>query len=435
MKFALATLAAITVAAMADADPRPMTIDDLFQFKRVADPQISPDGKHVVYQVGTVDFDANKTSTALYLAATDGKTPPRQLTTPLGKKDTHPRFSPDGESVLFESNRAGTPQLFVIDLAGGEARQLTRIKSGAGNGVWSPDGKAIAFVSTIYPEFSKLPFDESQAKNADRDEAKEKSPVKVKVFTRLFYRHWDHYTEQKRHHLFVCDSQGNNPRDVTPGDRDAYPNSSTFSVGDDFTFTPDSKYLVFAAAPAEHEAWSTNYDLCRVAIDNTSDKWETLTDDNKAADNGPAFSPDGKKLAYRAQKKPGYEADKWDILVVPVKPDGSFSYDAKNVTATKDVSANGFGLGRQRPHRLHRRRQRLRPRLHRQPARRRGRRHRVRPVQAQRQPRPGRSRRDLLAVNRRGREHRQLFTRATVGPAASHGSGHASRRDPDQNLE
>ena len=338
----------------AETKKRPMQIDDLFKFKRIADPQISPDGKHVVYQVTSVDFDGNKTSTALYLAATDGKTPPKQLTNPNGKKDSHPRWSPDGKTILFESNRAGTGQLFTIQpFAGGEATQITKVSTGAGTAVWSADGKAIAFLSMVHPEFSELPFAEADKKNADKDKAAEDNPVKAKTFTRLFYRHWDSYVEDKRGHLFVItatasrDREGagswSEPHNCTPGDRDAYPNSTTFSVGDDFTFTPDGKHLVFAAAPGDgSEAWSTNYDLCRVSVDNKSTKWETLTEGNKAADNGPKFSPDGKKLAYRAQKKAGYEADKWEILVVDVKPDGTFDGKPSSKTAEKDISVSEF---------------------------------------------------------------------------------------------
>jgi dipeptidyl aminopeptidase/acylaminoacyl peptidase len=132
---------------------------------------------------------------------------------------------------------------------------------------------------------------------------------------------------------------------VTPGDRDAYPTSSTFSSSVDFTFTPDGKHLVFTAVPPKNEAWSTNYELCRVGIDNKSPKWETLTTGNKAADSGPQFSPDGKKLAYRAQKTPGYEADKWDILVVDVKPDGTIAGEPKNLTNQKDVSVSEYTWG------------------------------------------------------------------------------------------
>jgi dipeptidyl aminopeptidase/acylaminoacyl peptidase len=324
---------------------RPMQVEDLFKFKRVADPQISPDGKYVVYQVTTVDLEGNKSSTALYLAAADGKTPPKQLTNPNGKKDAHPRWSPDGSKILFESTRSGTSQLYIIEpFGGGESIQITKISTGASTGVWSPDGTHVAFVSTVRPEFSELPFAEADKKNADADKAAEDNPVKAKTFTKLFYRHWDSYVEDKRGHLFVTtwdDKAGkwSAPHNCTPGDRDAYPNSTTFSVGDDFTFTPDGEHLVFAAAPGDgSEAWSTNYDLCRVKIDNKSTKWETLTEGNKAADNGPRFSPDGKKLAYRAQKKAGYEADKWEIYVVDVKPDGTFVGKPESITGTLIVT-------------------------------------------------------------------------------------------------
>ena len=173
-----------------------------------------------------------------------------------------------------------------------------------------------------------MPFADSDAKNAAADKAAEENPVKAKTFTRLFFRHWDSYVEDKRQHLFVIDATSTGwgePRDVTPGDRDANPTSTTFSVGDDFTFTPDSKHLVFTAVPEKGESWSTNHDLCRVAIDNKSTKWEALTGDNKGADNSPRFSPDGKKLAWRSQAKAGYEADAWDIVWVGVQPDGAFT--------------------------------------------------------------------------------------------------------------
>lgn len=337
----LAIVAICLAPSLTWAQKRPMALNDLFEFKRVGDPQVSPNGKAVVYQVTTVNLDANKSTTNLWAAPADGSVSPRQLTS-SSKSDRHPRWSPDGTKILFESSRSGENQLWVLDLTGGEAKQLTTISTGASNGIWSPDGKSIAFVSAVFPEFSEKPFKESDAANKKKNEEIEKSPVKAKVFTKLFFRHWDDYVGDKRQHLFVIPATGGEPRDVTPGDRDAYPTSTTFSVGDDFTFTPDSQHLVFTAVPDRDESWSTNYDLCRVKIDNTSTKWETLTTSNPAADNGPRFSPDGKKLAYRAQKKPGYEADKWDILTVEVKPDGSFVGKAKNITGAIDVSVNEF---------------------------------------------------------------------------------------------
>lgn len=324
LSLVLGFLLAAGLAAQ-DAKRRPMQIDDLFRFKRLSDPQVSPDGKWVVYEQGTADLEANRVKTNLWICSTDlDKNPsPRPLTS-SAKSDRHPRWSPDGKSILFESTRSGTSQLWIIALEGGEARQLTRISTGAATGVWSRDGKQIAFVSAVWPEYSDKPFRESDALNKKRMDEIDKNPVKARVFTRLFFRHWDEYVEDKRQHLFVMpyeNGEAGEPRDVTPGDRDAYPTSSTFSIGDDFTFSPDGKHLYFTAVPAKDEAWSTNYDICKVPVSG-SKEWETVTKDNPAADSFPQFSPDGKWLAYRAQKRPGYEADRWQLMIAPTDGKG-----------------------------------------------------------------------------------------------------------------
>lgn len=315
---------------------RPIKVEDLFKFQRVGDPQISPDGKLVVYTVGTVDRAANKTITHLWLVPTAGGEP-RQLTA-SGKRDAHPRWSPDGRSIVFESTRSGSNQLWVIALDGGEARQLTTISTGASGGLVSPDGKSVAFVSTVYPEFSNKPFAESDKLNREKTESIEKSPVKAKVFTKLFYRHWDEYVEDKRQHVFVVPLAGGEPKDLTPGDRDYNPTSNTFSMGDDFVWSPDSTHLIVTAPPERDEAWSTNYTLLRVPV--AGGKIEDLTADNKAADGGPRIAPGGKQIAFRRQLKAGYEADRWDVLVTEIAPDGKFQGKARPVSArTLDRSA------------------------------------------------------------------------------------------------
>lgn len=345
-RLALLSLA-LFIPPILRAESRPMTIDDLLTLKRCADPQISPDGRWVVYVVTTItDVNSNKSQSNLWLAPTDGSTPPRQLTT-TEKKDRHPRWSPDGRWILFESNRSGDNQIWIIALEGGEARQLTQIASEASTAIWSRDGRQIAFVSAVYPEFSEKPFVESNAANKKRNEDKEKSTVKARVFKRLFFRHWDSYVEDKRQHLFVMSfdpttGTAGEPKDVTPGDRDAFPTSTTFSVGDDFTFSPDGRFLLFTAVPDKDEAWSTNHDICRVPVTGGGTKWESLTKVNPAADTFPRFSPDGKKLAYRRQNRPGYEADKWEIVVVDVQPDGAFAGPPRSVTSSWDRSVEDF---------------------------------------------------------------------------------------------
>jgi dipeptidyl aminopeptidase/acylaminoacyl peptidase len=355
----IALLLLITAPALAQAK-RPMTIDDLLHFKRVSDPQISPDGKHVVYVVGVPDLEKNTIPASLWIAATDGKSEPRQLTNAPGKKDRHPRWSPDGKAILFESNRSGGNQLWIIGLDGGEARQLTTIATDASNAIWSRDGKHVAFVSAVWPEYSEKPYKESNELNKKRKEEMAKNPVKAKIFTKLFYRHWDEYVEDKRQHLFVLELSSHahewqpvgDPRDVTPGDRDAFPTSDTFSTGDNFTFSPDGKYLVFTAVPEKNEAWSTNYDICRVPINGEASgerkpagAWECLTKDNKAADSGPVFSPDGKLLAFRAQRRPEFEADRWSLLTVPTEAGGAWQGKPRYVTAEFDSWVGDFVWG------------------------------------------------------------------------------------------
>ncbi len=296
---ALSTALLFTPLAMTDsaAAAHPLTIDDLLAMRRVSDPHIAPDGKSVVYVMTTVDREKNNSTSTIWLAPTDGG-PPRQLTGGP-KHDKHPRFSPDSHQVLFESDRSGDNQLWIIDLSGGEARQLTSLASQATSGIWSADGKWVGFYSAVYPEYSHLPYAESNAAHKKRKEESEKNPVKARVFTKLFYRHWDSWVEDKRQHLFVVPAAGGEPRNLTPGDRDACPTSSTFSAGDDFTFTPDSLSLVYTAPPAHDEAWSTNHDLWLVHVAGGEPK--NLTAGNQAADGFPRFSPDGKWLAYRAK--------------------------------------------------------------------------------------------------------------------------------------
>ena len=326
-------LGCLVVIETAASAARPLSLDDLLALRRISDPQMCPDGRLIAYVVTTVDLAKNATISTIWLTPTDGG-PPRQLTSGP-KHDRHPRFSPDGHRLLFESDRSGESQLWLIDLAGGEARQLTTIATEAKTGIWSPDGKWIAFVSAVYPEYSAQTYAESDAANKKRKEEIEKNPVKARVFTKLFYRHWDSWVDDKRQHLFAISAEGGEPRDVTPGDLDGYPTSTTFSVGDDFTFTPDSGSLVYTAPPVRDEAWSTNYDLYRVSLNGGMP--QNLTAGNLAADSHPRYSPDGKWLAYRAQQRAGYEADRWELLIMP-----SAGGAARSVTSRVDRSIHDF---------------------------------------------------------------------------------------------
>ena len=320
---------------------QPMNLEHLFQLERLADPQISPDGTRIVYQVTkTHDAAKNDKSTNLWLVNKDGGGM-RQLTY-SNKSDSHPRWSPDGSMILFESTRDGSSQLYLLDLVrGGEPKKITDMSTGASQGLWSPDGSHIVFQSTVRPEFSILPFAESNVKNREYEESVSKNTVKARTFTKLFYRHWDSYVEDKRNHLFIIGSDGKDCRDITPGDRDAFPTSSTFVGGQEYTFSPDGSHVLFTAVPAEGEAWSTNHDICRVSIRNTSKQWSTVVS-GIAAEGTLKFSPDGKHVAFRAQSKPGYEADKWQLMVQECELNGKLIGSARSLTADLDLSVSDY---------------------------------------------------------------------------------------------
>src|SRR6266567_3055072 len=313
----LAFLIFAVAGAGSGAEPkRPLEFDDLLRVQRLDDPQVSPDGKSIAYVITRADKGENRTDSDVWLVPMAGGEP-RQLTA-SPKHDRHPRWSPDGKWIVFESNRSGAFQLYLIAADGGEARPLTTISTEATQPVWSPDGRNIAFVSAVCPEFSGKPFKESDDLNKKKLDEHEKNKVKARVITRLLYRHWDSWVDDKRQHIFVVavkdGAAEGDPRDLTPGDRDAIPTSSTFSAGDDFGFSPDGRKLAYTATavPAREEAWLTNHDLYEVDLD-TGERRQITT--NLAADAFPRYSPDGKWIAYRAQSRPGFESDRWQLML------------------------------------------------------------------------------------------------------------------------
>ncbi len=324
------------------AEPkRPLEFDDLLRAQRLDDPEISPDGKSVAYVVTRADKAENRTDSDIWLVPLTGGEP-RQLTA-SPKHDRHPRWSPDGKWIVFESNRGGAFQLYLIAADGGEARQLTAIFTEATQPVWSPDGRQVAFVSAVFPEFSKKPFKESDDLNKKKIDEREKSKVKARLITRLLYRHWDSWVDDKRQHVFIVPVKDGaatgDPRDLTPGDRDAIPTSSTFSAGDDFAFSADGRKLAYTATPvpAREEAWLTNHDLYEVDLE-TGERRQITS--NPAADGFPRYSPDGKWMAYRAQSRPGFEADRWELMLIE-RATGK----TRSLTPDFDSSVEAFSWG------------------------------------------------------------------------------------------
>jgi len=345
-------LLAGSMFAQTASQKHPFRFEEMMKLKRVGAPVPSPDGKWVVFDCEDVDLAANTKISHLWIVPASGGESHRLNPTP--NHEERPRFSPDGKRLIWTSKATDPTQVWMCDFdpeAGqlvGKPHQVTSISTGADGAIWSPDGKNIVFVSAVYPDCNPPPPGSgvtSDDCNKKRDEELKKSKVKAKIFTRLFYRHWNAFTEFKRSHLFVLsgDARADRstdilsvrqagvspaesqtpgetpgvptgkmpvPRDLTPGDHDVPP----FSLGgqDMYAISPDGQEVAYTSNIDEVEATSTNNEIFIVPISGGAPK---KISSSPGADTTPLYSPDGKYIAWRSQARAGFEADKWRFLV------------------------------------------------------------------------------------------------------------------------
>lgn len=301
---------------------RAITFNDLFGFGRISNPQISPDGRTVAFVVDWQLKEENKSTSNIYLVNVAGGDV-RQLTNAKGDNNS-PRWMPDGKTIAFISTRDSVSQIWTISTSGAEAKKVSHIATEAAGLVVSPDGKWFAFSSDVYPDC----LDEDC--NAKQLKAVEKSKVKAKIFTTLPYRVWKSWKDGKRSHLFVMPSVGGKAIDLTPGEYDTPP----IDLGGnwDYAFSPDSKEIAFTRNPDTLVAMSTNNEIYIVPVIGGTPK---NISNNPANDSQPLYSPDGKYIAYRMMKRAGFEADRRE-LVLYERTSGRLV----NLTETFDYSIN-----------------------------------------------------------------------------------------------
>lgn len=293
--------------------PHVFTAKDMASLDRLSDPRVSPDGRYVLYAVRTMNYPANKAAMSLWIADLKTKTAPRRLKISDGGASSG-RWSADGKAIYFVSGRAGgTDQVFRTDVAGETATQVTRTPFDVQAYRVASNGKTIVVGMAVFPDCPDLACTEA------RLAAKADTKATGVVYDRLMVRHWDTWNDGTKNHLFAyaLDAGGlatGQPIDLMKGFDGDTP-TKPFGDDNDFAITPENDTVVFSAKVAgKDEAWTTNFDFWAVKIDG-SEKPRNRTEANKAWDTAPVISPDGRFAAYRAMKRPGFEADRFAIII------------------------------------------------------------------------------------------------------------------------
>jgi dipeptidyl aminopeptidase/acylaminoacyl peptidase len=277
--FTLALLLAAASARQAEGR-RGITAEDYFAFEFVSDPRISPDGKLVAYVVTTVDQKQNRRHSSIWMATIDGSRAPWQFTT-SPQNSSSPRWSPDGKALAFVSSRASSdagpgeprPQVWVLSMNGGEARRVTNLKNGASSFQWSPDGQRLACLSRTGPS-------DNRPENKDRSDVRHYSHISYKFNDTGWF-------DDRRSHVWIVDVKSGSGKQITSGDdwNDSDPE-----------WSPDGTKIAFVSNRTGKEfEENRNSDVWVIPAEGGS---LTKISDHEQGDTSPRWSPDGKTIAF-----------------------------------------------------------------------------------------------------------------------------------------
>ena len=359
---ALLLFASATFAQTSPPPLRPITIDDYFQIREVHDPQLSPDAKWVTYTVKTASLKKDKNENRIWMVpATGGNATPL---TAEGVSSSHARWSPDGKFIAFLSARKeGKTQVWLLNRLGGEAQPLTETVQGVDDFAWAPDSRRLALVlRDPTPEELETAKDKEDPSKEPSEKEKKSKEQKPWIIDRLQFKADEiGYLDRRRTHLYLLDLAAKTATQITSGD---YDDSQP-------AWSPDGKLLAFTSNRSQPDPDANyNTDVWVVAADNT-DKGALLKQitTNPGEDDSPAWSPDGKWIAYTTRLEPKlFEYATRHIAVSPASgglariltseldrmstephftPDGKYILFICDDDGTQNLCSVSFGDGKQ----------------------------------------------------------------------------------------
>jgi len=295
---ALCLSATVALTQQPSTMPRPISIADYFLIHEVHDPQMSPDGKWVAYTVSSPSKEEDKSESRIWMVATSGGD--ALALTAAEVSSSHPRWSPDGKWLAFLSARnEGKTQVWLLNRAGGEAQKLTDTPQDVDDFAWSPDSSRLALLlhDPKDEELEAAKTKDKTAGSSDSEKGKKSKTPRPWVIDRLQFKVDEvGFLDRRRKHIYTFSLAGKWLNQVTSGDYD----------DDEPAWSPDGKVIAFSSNRSKPDPDATyNKDIWTVAADNT-DKGAQLTQvtTNPGEDTSPAWSPDGKRITYSTQLDP-----------------------------------------------------------------------------------------------------------------------------------
>jgi dipeptidyl aminopeptidase/acylaminoacyl peptidase len=292
-----------------------MTPEVLLAFGRLSDPQVSPDGKHILYGVSYTSVEENRSVRNLYICNLDGSD--NQLITQSGKSIANARWSKDGKHIAYiKGGQIWTAQIGLKKgrwTLSGE-RQVSDVPAGVGEFKLSPDQKKVMYISYV-----KSHVDKPADKYADLD--------KATAYTTddLMYRHWDH-TVLEIPHTFVADfdfADGaitpESSADILAGEAELYElPTEPFGGLEQLDWSPDGRFIAYSCRKLVGKKYAFSTDT-EIYIYNVETGDCTVIDMKGGYDTDPVWSPDGSKIAWISMERDGYEADKQRLMMAYIK--------------------------------------------------------------------------------------------------------------------